>query len=192
MKLRHFVLATTLAAASCGFIQTAQASSVLVPTPQKFTQLANTIAHVKVEKTSAAWVDGRIITTVTARVIEPLKGSRANEVITFSVPGGRIGNLEAVSSGTPVFEAEEEAVLYLEQGNLGRRYLLGQALGLYRVHYDNRRGQFMATRDISKLGLVAASPEVKIEDLPRIRELKLQDLLKEIKEQIKNTTEIQQ
>lgn len=189
MKYRNYLAAAIFTIGAFGAVTPAQASSILVPTQKQFTKMANIIAHIKVEKTESAWVDGRIITTVTARVVEPLKGVKPTQIITFTVPGGRVGNLEAVSSGTPVVNANEELVVYLEEGNVGRRHLLGQSMGLYRVRYDMGKGQFIATRDISKLGLVAGSPEVNIEKLPRIRELRLSELLTEIRSEIAESKE---
>ncbi len=159
----------------------AHASSVLVPTAQRFAELAKVIAHVKVEQTESMWVDGRIVTKVTARVVEPLKGSKPTEVITFMLPGGQVGNLAAISSGTPTITKDEELVVFLENGNLGRRHLLGQSLGLYRLRFDAKKRQYMAIRDISQLGLVAASPEVDISKLERVREIRLPELIQEIK-----------
>ncbi len=178
MKLRHLVLSFLIMSAS---LPMARASTVLVPTAKRFTEMAKTIAHIKVEEKESMWVDGRIVTKITARVVEPIKGSKQTDVITFMIPGGRVGNLEAVSSGTPILEKDEELVVFLEKGNLGRHHLLGQSLGLYRLRFDKKIGQFIATRDISQLALVAASPEVDISKMARIREIRLPELISEIK-----------
>ncbi len=181
MKLRHLVLSLLLMSAA---LPAASASTILVPTGTRFTELAKIIAHVKVEQKESMWVDGRIVTKITARVVEPIKGTRHTDIITFMLPGGRVGNLEAVSTGTPTLEQDEELVVFLENGNLGRHHLLGQSLGLYRLRFDKKIGQYMAIRDISQLGLVAASPEVDINKVERIREIRLPDLISEIKGQM--------
>ena len=178
MKLGHLVLSLLIMST---LLPVAKASTILVPTAERFTELAKTIAHVKVEEKESMWIDGRIVTKVTARVVEPIKGSRHTEVITFMLPGGKVGNFEAVSSGTPAVERDEELVVFLEDGNLGRRHLLGQSLGLYRLRFDKKLKQYMATRDISQLGLVAASPDVDINKLERVREIRLPELIAEIK-----------
>jgi hypothetical protein len=59
--------------------------------------------------------DGKLIlTTYTVNVQETLKG-RAQQTLTITTIGGRIGNTILHVSGMPVFSPGEKAILFLEQ-----------------------------------------------------------------------------
>ena len=96
---------------------------------------AHGIVHGQIESQRAAWRGQQIITTVTVRVFECLKGPyQPGELIVIEQLGGRVDNLATIVAGAPVFITGEEVVLFLEPGlDPDRSLVLGMAQGKFTV-----------------------------------------------------------
>lgn len=96
----------------------------------------------RITDVTAEWADGRrrIDSYVTVEVAATLKG-RANETVTFLVPGGQIGRYRSVMVGAPVFAPGDEVVLFLNARGSAVPYVFGLNQGVYRVRVDPRSGQ---------------------------------------------------
>ena len=118
-------------------------ATVLVPA--EFSEIvrgSQIIAYARIVDARPAWADGRrwIDTVVTAEVVSYLKG-RAEETLTFKVPGGRLGRYRSVVVGAPVFAAGDEAVLFLKTRGDDLPDVFGLNQGVFRVVVDSRTGQ---------------------------------------------------
>jgi hypothetical protein len=78
----------------------------------------------------------RIDTVVTFEVATYLKGG-PGETLTFRVPGGQVGRYRSITVGAPMFEAGDEAVLFLRQRD-GAPYVFGLNQGVFRVQREGR------------------------------------------------------
>jgi len=91
---------------------------------------ADIVFYGKVESINSFWEDGNIYTNVNFKVFEVIKGE-AKEYFNLKVMGGTVGEITQVVEDVPFFSKEEEAVLFLEDGNL-----VGQFQGKISV-YEN-------------------------------------------------------
>ncbi|MFQ5877043.1 MAG: hypothetical protein ACE5JH_05050 [Acidobacteriota bacterium] len=97
--------------------------------------------------------DGRIMTGVTIRVEESLKGGlRPGARIEISAYGGELGGQRLVSLGEATYRRGERVLLQLERID-GRLHTIGLSMGKWTVTED-RWGRRHVTRDLSGLGLV--------------------------------------
>lgn len=78
---------------------------------------ATRIVAGEVTKLSSRFEGTRIVTDVTMRLTETLKG-RAAPRVTFKIPGGTVGGLTLNVSETPTFTKGEQAVVFLRPGNV--------------------------------------------------------------------------
>jgi hypothetical protein len=81
--------------------------------------------------------DKEIYTYVTLKVLEPVKGSRKDEIITIRHLGGIVDNIASVVPGVPTFKKGEEVVVFLS-GNTKAGYpmVVGLQQGKYSVSQD--------------------------------------------------------
>jgi hypothetical protein len=113
-------------------------------TVQKFsvTDLAKkseTIAVAHVEDVSARWDDNHkeIYTYITLKVLDGVKGSRKNELLTIRQLGGSVDNLISVVPGMPEFLKGEEVVVFLSpKDRSGYPWVMGLQQGKYSVSTD--------------------------------------------------------
>ncbi len=83
----------------------------------KIVQRSNFIIRGKVISTESQWKEdsrGRhIYTTVTVKILDKIKGNIKNDAFAFEVVGGIVDDIGEAASGTPVFEMDEEAIIFL-------------------------------------------------------------------------------
>ncbi len=80
------------------------------------TRRAGLIVVGRVAKTQAKSIPGSVETTVTVDVERPLKGT-AGPTVTFTLPGGGIGNLHVFAAGVPNFLPGERVLLFMRGPN---------------------------------------------------------------------------
>jgi len=139
--------AATLAFAGIALLGVNLANATTV---QKFTvsdlaKKSETIVLARVEDESARMEEGskEIYTYITLRVLEGVKGSKANanskkatsdELITIRQLGGTVGNLISVVPGMPTFRKGEEVVVFLSmKDQKGYPWVMGLQQGKYTV-----------------------------------------------------------
>jgi hypothetical protein len=139
--------AATLAFAGIALLGVNLANATTV---QKFTvsdlaKKSETIVLARVEDESARMEEGskEIYTYVTLRVLDGVKGSKANgnakksntdELITIRQLGGTVGNLISVVPGMPTFRKGEEVVVFLSaKDKAGYPWVMGLQQGKYTV-----------------------------------------------------------
>ena len=111
---------------------------------------ADRIAVAKVEGQVAEWAgDGAIVTRVTLRVEEPVKGAvRAGDRLELLREGGELENIGMRVEGAARFTVGEEVLVFLEQRG-GSTWTVGMAQG--KLHVASVAGRRMVTRDLSGL-----------------------------------------
>ena len=119
-----------------------QASIVVdLPLPE-LVQNADIIAHVKVLTTESIWKNPdnpqRIVTVVTAKILNPLKNTPDNANLTFNTLGGKIGDIIQTVQGEANFKPGDEAVVFLEKTH-DALILLGMSTGKYEVLKENNQ-----------------------------------------------------
>jgi hypothetical protein len=105
--------------------------------PADFTQMvtgSRAIVHGRVVDVRAQTTGDRrsIETLVTLTAMEHFKGNLGSTV-TFKVPGGQIGRYRRVLVGAPVFERDDEVVVFLEARGPSIPYLYGLSQGVFRI-----------------------------------------------------------
>ena len=124
-------------------VTTVANATVLVPADFKEIVVGSEIiAYARITDIRPMWADGRrwIDSIVTAEVVSYLKG-RADQTISFKVPGGRLGRYRSVVVGAPVFVPGDEAVLFLKTHDDELPAVFGLNQGVFRVRVDARTGQ---------------------------------------------------
>jgi hypothetical protein len=105
--------------------------------PADFTQMvteSRAIVHGRVVDVRAQTTGDRrsIETVVTLTTVEHLKGNFGSTVM-FKVPGGQIGRYRRVLVGAPVFERDDEVIVFLNARGPSIPYLYGLSQGVFRI-----------------------------------------------------------
>jgi hypothetical protein len=137
------------------------ASMAGATTVQKFsvTDLAkksDTIALARVEDVSARWDDNHkeIYTFITLKVLDGVKGSRKDDVLTIRQLGGTVDKLISVVPGMPTFKQGEEVVVFLSpKDRAGYPWVMGLQQGKYSVSTDTN-GFKQVWNDVQELKTV--------------------------------------
>jgi hypothetical protein len=100
------------------------------------------------------WNDRNTLILTTARFVvsEPLKGSSDGFVNVVTV-GGTLDGITQTVSGMPVFEPEEEALLFLEPSKNGHWQPLGLSQGKFRILRNRQTGEEDVIHSLSGLEL---------------------------------------
>jgi hypothetical protein len=95
---------------------------------------SDVVVHGVVVEVRSHETSGRasIESVVTLRVVEAYKG-RPGTLVSFRVPGGRVGRYQRVVVGAPVFAAGHEVVLFLAGAAPALPVPTGLTQGVYRV-----------------------------------------------------------
>ena len=108
----------------------------------KLSKKADVILQGKVVKKDAAWNANktRIYTKVTLKVDKYLKGKEKKETIDLTIPGGELGDVGELYTHLPVFEEEEEVILFLKKDkkNNGYKVLHGDE-GKIRINREHKK-----------------------------------------------------
>jgi hypothetical protein len=146
--MRAFIALLTFVLPSTVF-----ASSILAVDEATLVAKADTIAVGSVI-TSEAYrgTNGGIRTRFYVQVHEGLRNAREGQVIQVEVPGGTLGELTTVVTGSPQLKAGAMVVLFLESHGTSRRPL-GMSYGVYRVDSDTS-GTWHVGRQVDGLSLL--------------------------------------
>jgi hypothetical protein len=116
---------------------------------KSLTHGADVIVTGKVIEQNSVWSKAKtmILTQVTVRVDDFIKGSAGQTNITIIHPGGEIDNVGEYYSHIPVFKVNEEVLLFLkkDQGVNNFRVLEGES-GKLKLYNDPNSGEKMTAR----------------------------------------------
>jgi len=137
---RLLILATALAAILV--TPAAHASLALHQTLRDLTLGSSDIVIGQVEGTRTYWNEShtRILTDVTVRVSESLKGA-GGDVLTLTQLGGDLDGLRYSVPGSPLFRTGEEALLFVWRDAGGRAQVNGLAQGKFDITTDPATGE---------------------------------------------------
>ena len=128
-------------------------------TVEKFTlddlvQKSGRIIVGKCISSESRWNDRNTLILTTARftITEPLKGSSDGFVNVVTV-GGTLDGITQTVSGMPVFEPEEEVLLFLEPSKNGQWQPLGMSQGKFRILRNRQTGEQEVVHSLSGLEL---------------------------------------
>ena len=131
----------------------------LATTVEKFTlddlvQKSGRIVVGKCIARESRWNDRNTLILTTARIAvsEPLKGSSDGFVNVVTV-GGTLDGITQTVSGMPVFEPEEEVLLFLEPSKNGHWQPLGMSQGKFRILRNRQTGEQEVIHSLSGLDL---------------------------------------
>jgi len=131
----------------------------LATTVEKFSlddlvQKSGRIIVGKCISSESRWNDRNTLILTTARftVSEPLKGSSDGFVNVVTV-GGTLDGITQTVSGMPVFEPEEEVLLFLEPSKNGQWQPLGMSQGEFRILRNRQTGEQEVVHSLSGLEL---------------------------------------
>jgi len=105
-------------------------------------QRSDLIIRGKVISTESQWKEdsrGRhIYTSVTVKILDKIKGNIKDGAFAFEVVGGTVDDIGEVVSGTPVFEIDEEAIVFLAGDPLAIQHGINGKIPIYdgRVYLD--------------------------------------------------------
>jgi hypothetical protein len=113
-------------------------------TVQKFSisdlaKKSETIAVAHVDDVYARWDDNHkeIYTYISLKVLDGVKGSHKNDLLTIRQLGGSVDNLISVVPGMPEFRKGEEVVVFLSpKDRAGYPWVMGLQQGKYSVSTD--------------------------------------------------------
>jgi hypothetical protein len=134
-------LTAIVALAALGLFGASMAGATTV---QKFsvTDLAKkseTIALARVEDVSARWDANHkeIYTYISLKVLDGVKGSRKDDVLTIRQIGGTVDKIMSIVPGMPNFTKGEEVVVFLSpKDRAGYPWVMGLQQGKYSVSMD--------------------------------------------------------
>ena len=120
------------------------ASLASATTVQKFSisdlaKKSETIALARVDDVSSRWDDNHkeIYTFISLKVLDGVKGSRKNDVLTIRQIGGSAEGKISVVPGMPTFAKGEEVVVFLSpKDRAGYPWVMGLQQGKYTVSMD--------------------------------------------------------
>lgn len=130
-----------------GHADEAQATTMLRMTTRELTRASQDVVLGEVVGVRSEWTsDRRMITRVTIRVNERLKGDAAGIVEVVQL-GGEVDGVKVSVPGCPSFRPGEEAVLFLAGTNRARLQVTGLAQGKFEVtRAAGGKGEALARR----------------------------------------------
>jgi hypothetical protein len=136
-------------------------------TVQKFSisdlaKKSETIALAHVDDVSSRWDDNHkeIYTFISLKVLDGVKGSRKNDMLTIRQIGGSVDNIISVVPGMPNFRKGEEVVVFLSaKDRAGYPWVMGLQQGKYSVSTDGN-GFKQVRNDVDGIKTVALDGSV--------------------------------
>lgn len=151
-----------LALAALALLTTSLASATTVEkmSLRDLAKKSDAIMLARVEDETARYdTNKEIYTYVTLRVLEPVKGPKADAVITIRQLGGTVGDIASIVPGTPSFKKGEEVVVFLTKNDTaGYPWVMGLQQGKYTVTSDEK-GQKNVRNELD--GLILLTPDGK-------------------------------
>jgi hypothetical protein len=117
---------------------TAYATTVLKMSLKDLARKSDAVVMALVEDQVARYdADKEIYTYITLKVLDPVKGSRKDDLITIRQLGGIVGNIASVVPGMPTFRKGDEVVVFLTQRDAaGYPGIMGLQQGKYTISQD--------------------------------------------------------
>ncbi len=145
--MRRLTLAACLLSVAGAAIAATTGGFLSIP---ELTRRADVVVIGTVAGSRSHWDRARsgIVTEITVRPAEALKGSAGPGPLTFHHPGGRVGDLVAAVEGVPAFTPGEEVLLFLVRGPERDLRLLSLFQGKFSVERDPASGARVAVRRI--------------------------------------------
>jgi len=174
-----------LALAALALLTTSLASATTVEkmSLRDLAKKSDAIVLARVEDETARYDSNKeIYTYVTLRVLEPVKGPKADAVITIRQLGGSVGDVASIVPGTPSFKKGEEVVVFLTKNDTaGYPWVMGLQQGKYTVTSDEK-GQKSVRNELD--GLVLLAPDGKTTEGGPSRAQPLQSFLDGLRTQL--------
>ena len=146
MRVPLLLLALVLAAPA------ARAAVVVRLSVKDMAGLADLVVRGRVEAKEARWEGGRIFTFVRLTATSVWKGRvKPGQPVTVAIPGGEVGDLGQLVSGTPHAEVGDDVVLFLEARPVGW-VVVGLGLGWLRAEPDEAGRVWVARETDGDLG----------------------------------------
>lgn len=122
---------------------------------------SDAVVLARVEDQTARYdANKEIYTYITLRVLDPVKGSRKDDVLTIRQIGGVVDNIASIVPGMPSFKKGEEVVVFLSQRDRdGYPWVMGLQQGKYSVSTDER-GSKRVRNELDGTSLVDAEGRV--------------------------------
>ena len=117
---------------------TATATTVLKLSMKDLARKSDAVVVARVEDEVARYdTNKEIYTFITLRVLDPVKNSRKDDLITIRQLGGVVDHIASVVPGMPTFQKGEEVVVFLTQKDgAGYPWVMGLQQGKYSVRTD--------------------------------------------------------
>ncbi len=166
------------------------ATTMLLLSLEELTAKADVIVQCKVDSIRSEWNNDRtmIYTFVDLRPLQFMKNqvNISGTIITLKLMGGAVGEIETVLVGSPKFQKEEEAILFIRQGH-GRHFegymeIVGLAQGKFDVIQNTVISKKIVSRNLNRIHLLKNSRTEALK-LPMQYEVFLERIKKAIKTQ---------
>ena len=140
-----FLAVPVLVAASAPFLD---ATTLRRMDLAELVDAAERVVHARVVDQRSYWDEGlsQVFTDTTFDVLQEAKGE-GPRTLTITLMGGRVGIIDTVVPGTPIFAIGEEAVLFTESRPDGRKHLVGLSQGSIHVIMNDETGERTAISD---------------------------------------------
>jgi hypothetical protein len=151
---------------------------------------SNSVVVARVEDQVARYdTNKEIYTYVTLRVLDSVKGSHKDDVITIRQLGGVVDNIASIVPGMPTFTKGEEVVVFLSQNDkAGYPWVMGLQQGKYTITQD-QNGTKRVRKELDGTSLIDAAGKAfepgKTADMP------LQSLLDGVRTSLDEAGKIQ-
>ena len=131
-------------------------------TIESLTAVSNAVVVAKAVKSESFWNDDQtaILTRVTLEVSDYLRGESPSQT-EIIIPGGRIGNTIHEVSDMPSFQADEEAIVFVERHRSGVNVVAGGLMGKLPISEDRRTG----IKSVSGSGLILMEEDTSTDTL---------------------------
>jgi len=150
MSMKHRIGA----AGVCVVLATLVAGNLEATTLQRMdlpeiVETADRVVHARVLDRRSYWDEARtqIFTDTDFEVLDQAKGD-GPRFLTITLLGGTVGIIDMIVPGTPVFDIDEEVVLFTEPRPDGRKHLVGLSQGVMRIVHDPASGEPVAVSGV--------------------------------------------
>ncbi len=180
------------AIAVLAFLTTSLASATTVKqmSLRDLAKKSNAIVLAQVEDATSRYDSNKeIYTYITLRVLEPVKGPKADAVLTIRQLGGVVGDIASIVPGTPTFKRGEEVVVFLTKNDAaGYPWVMGLQQGKYTVSSDEK-GRKSVRNELE--GLTLLRPDGKTAEGEASKAQPLQAFLDGLRTQLDEAGKVQ-
>ncbi len=169
----------------------ASATTVTKMSLRDLAKKSDAIVLARVEDETARYDSNKeIYTYITLKVLEPVKGPKADAVITIRQLGGIVGDIASVVPGTPKFTRGEEVVVFLTKNDAaGYPWVMGLQQGKYTVKSDEN-GRKQVVNEIEGLSFSGLNGKIK-EDVEGAKPQPLQSFLDGLRTELDEAGKVQ-